>query len=65
VFFEEQNRVEELLKKLEKMGYETAFKLGAQPTFGKVMAAERLGDGRYIGVTDPRTMGEAMAVEGE
>ena len=65
VFFEEENRVDNVLKALEKMGYEVGFKLGTVPTFGKVMAAERLGDGRYLGVSDPRTMGKAMAVAGE
>ncbi len=65
VFFEKENLVDDILEKLEKMGYEIGFKLGAQPTFGKVMAAERLGDGKYVGVTDPRTMGRAMAVTEE
>ncbi|MFQ5511977.1 MAG: gamma-glutamyltransferase [Candidatus Krumholzibacteriia bacterium] len=62
VIFEEENMVESLFEKLKGMGYEVGFKVGMKPTFGKVMAAERLGEGKYLGVTDPRTMGKAMAV---
>ncbi|MFQ5496094.1 MAG: hypothetical protein ACE5EX_12015, partial [Phycisphaerae bacterium] len=63
--FEPGRRVDRLFDALKKVGYDVEIESGPHATFGKVMAAERLSGGRYVGVSDPRTMGKAMAVAGE
>jgi gamma-glutamyltranspeptidase/glutathione hydrolase len=59
VFFEDADELAGLRAALEAMGYQTVTK----HPIGRVIAAERLDDGRYLGVRDPRISGLAMPVE--
>jgi gamma-glutamyltranspeptidase/glutathione hydrolase len=58
VWFEEVAQDSTLRRALEQIGYETA----TRRDIGKVMAAERLPDGRFLGVRDPRANGLALPV---
>jgi gamma-glutamyltranspeptidase/glutathione hydrolase len=61
VFFEELAPDSTLRAALDGMGYPTAMR----DYVARVMAAERLPDGRFAGVVDPRTTGLALPVEPE
>lgn len=59
VFFERVGEADGLRAALEAMGYTT----GHKDAIGRVIAAEALPDGRYVGVRDPRISGLALPVE--
>jgi gamma-glutamyltranspeptidase/glutathione hydrolase len=61
VFFEALAPDTTLRAALDEMGYDTE----TLDFIARVMAAERLPDGRFAGVVDPRTTGLALAVEPE
>jgi gamma-glutamyltranspeptidase/glutathione hydrolase len=58
VYFEEGSEQPGLRAQLEALGYRTL----TRDVIGRVIAAERLGDGRFIGVRDPRISGLVMPV---
>ena len=56
---DEDRQIPGLGERLRGMGYQ----VDTKPSLGKVFAAERLADGRFVGVCDPRAGGWAMAVK--
>ena len=59
IFLEKSRQLPRLWSALEAMGYA----LDTKPTIGRVIAAERLPTGGYVGVRDPRITGLARTVE--
>lgn len=58
VLFEEAHELPALRAELETIGYRTR----TRDVIGRVIAAERLDDGRFMGVRDPRISGLALPV---
>jgi gamma-glutamyltranspeptidase/glutathione hydrolase len=61
VLFEEAHELPTLRAELETIGYRTR----TRDVIGRVIAAERLEDGRFMGVRDPRISGLAMPVSSD
>jgi len=59
VLFEDKDTMDKMRKALAAMGYKT----GIKDAIGRVIAVERLGDGKYLGVRDPRISGLALPVD--